>query len=474
MSRSSESFHVRSAGRAYGVMAAACALVLAVGLALPLALASSVPPSTGAGAADSGPVRVSGGSSRPDGAGSAPARPDLTGNISTRTQGVSGQAVKVGIVLLDLSATESLGLGLPNFGVDLQRAMFRALIDQANAAGGIDGRRIEPVYAVNDPLQTAGPHSPRGICLNLANDQKVFAIMGYADAAGECATRQYGLPVVNATGRLDQTYTGSNNLFVSVGESLQRFGRTLAGALVRTRMVDGHKLGIFTVADGGNSELASDTTADALKALGHPVTVLGKSDPGNLNVVPTLVQKMRSAGVDTVLLTSDFATAVRFVFFADSQHYTPRYLTSDIGALATGGLMKNAGPGFDGALGFTSSEYVPPGTAENPGTGRCRAQYNAIPGVKPVPAGADSALPQICAMVDILKRGLTGAGKDLNPRSFVQAIQRIGSISGLPGTSTGSFGPGKTDYNDGLRPVRWSTRTHRWSAAGPPIPAGGG
>lgn len=130
-------------------------------------------------------------------------------------------------------------------------------------------------WTVNDPLQTSGPRSPRGICLNLANDQKVFAVTGYADAAGECVARQYRLPVVNLGGRLEQTYSGSNNLFVSVGE-------------------------------------------------------------------------------------------------------------------------------------------------------------------------------------------------------FIRAIQRIGSVPGLPSASSGSFATGKTDYDDGLRPVRWSMKTHSWSAAGPPFPVSGG
>lgn len=47
MNRFTQSSSVRFSLRAYGVLVAACALVLAVGLVLPLALASNVPPSAG-------------------------------------------------------------------------------------------------------------------------------------------------------------------------------------------------------------------------------------------------------------------------------------------------------------------------------------------------------------------------------------------------------------------------------------------
>lgn len=468
MSRPSENFRVQSPARAYGVMVALSGLILAVGLILPLALASSVPPDTGSNQSINGPVRSSGDpvtSREPGGTSRAQ-------NIPPSTQGVTDTTIKVGFVMLDLSGAESVGLGLDNFEIDLQKAKLKSLVDGINAAGGINSRKIVPVYARLDPLQISGPHSYRGMCLNLARDERVFAVVGYANATGVCASTQYHLPVVNANGFLEQAYTKSNGLFVSLGPKLQRFGQTWADALVRSKIIDGRKLGLLMTADNGESQLPAEATAAQLKALGHELTVTGKSDATNLNALPTLVQKMKNKGVNTVLLASDFVAAVRFVFFADSQHYKPQYLTSEIGSLAADGLVRGVGPGFNGAIGMTSGEYEAPGKPENPATKQCRESYNALPGVKPVAAGTESALPQICALVEIFKKAATGAGKELNARTFVEAVEKIGSIPDLPSVIAGSFGPGKTDYSDGIRPIRWSSKTKSYSAAGPPIPTG--
>ena len=73
--------------------------------------------------------------------------------------------------------------------------------------------------------------------------------------------------------------------------------------------------------------------------------------------------------------------------------------------------------------GLPLPEYEAPGKPENPATKQCRESYNALPGVKPVAAGTESALPQICALVEIFKKAATGAGKELNARTFVEALR---------------------------------------------------
>ncbi len=462
-------FRVLAPARAYGVMIAVSGLLLALGLALPLLLASSASSGIGAGHASSGPIKVSGGNVGPTRKPSATTTSSLD-SIPETAQGITPTTIKVGVVLLDLSSVAPLGLGLPNYEINVQQAAFDSLFDAINAQGGIEGRKIVPVYKSRDTLATTGPHSDKAICIDLAKDQKVFAVIGFSYGAGECAATEYHLPVVTKDASLQQVYQDSHNLLVTLDPALEREERDWADALVKAGMADGHKLGMVTVADGGSTQLPAEAAADELKALGHPLTVLGELDPSNsIAEIPPLIQKMKSAGVDSVMLASDFADALRFIALAESQHYYPKYLTSDLGALASNGLLANAGRSFDDAIGFTDGVNPLAGEVETAQSRTCRENYNKTTATKDIPAGQDSALDTICSIVAVFKQAATAAGKNLNPRSFIGAVEHAGTMNGISVVLPGSFGPGKTDYSDALQPVRWSSAKKAYSADGDPV-----
>ncbi|GGM89735.1 ABC transporter substrate-binding protein [Dactylosporangium sucinum] len=462
-----EHFRVVAPARAYGVLVALSGLLLAVGLAIPLGLASSAPSTAGAGRSGSGPIELDGDNI---GAGSGGRTGTSTADqITDVAQGVTDTTIKVGVMMLDLSAAEPLGLGLPNFSVDLQRAAYQSLFDKINAGGGIKGRAIQPVYTSWDPLTTTGEHSDKAICIHLAKDERVFAILGTNDAS-RCVGPQYQLPVVAMMPSLEQVYRDSHGLLVSLDPALERTGRNWASILLKAGQVEGRTLGAVAVADGAISQLPVKAAADKLAELGHPLAVLGELDPANsIAQVPALIQKMKSAGVDSVMLGTDFANALRFIALAESQHFYPQYLTSDIGALAANGVLANAGDSFDGAVGFTASAWPAEGQVETPENTACIQQYNETTDAPDVPIGEENAVAIICAVVEVFANAATAAGDALNPRTFVQAVEGLGTIDGLPAVLPGSYGPGKTDYADRLQPVRWSSKTKSYSIDGKPI-----
>jgi hypothetical protein len=74
----------------------------------------------------------------------------------------------------------------------------------------------------------------------------------------------------------------------------------------------------------------------------------------------------------------------------------------------------------------------------------------------------------ICAMVRMLEAAARAAGPDLTRQGLVDATQDL-DTTGLPLMLPGSFGRGKTDFTDGLRPVRYSDACHCYEQAGDPI-----
>ena len=463
----SNQFHVMAPARAYAVLVAVSGLILAIGLALPLALASESVDDAGGNHAATGPVEA------PDGIDDGD-----TGSASTADQlpdsgqGITDTTVKVGVVLLDLSSVEPLGLGLPNFSTEIQQAAFEEVFDRINAEGGIAGRQIEPVFASRDTLASTGPHSDKAICLQLAEDEQVFAVIGFTYDAGTCAATQHQLPVVTQIAALEQVYQDTHHLLVTTDPTLERTARNWAKAIVETGLADDHTLGMVTVADGNDIQLPAQAAQQELEELGHPLAVVGELDPANsIAEIPTLISDMQSEGVDTVMLASDFANALRFIALAEAQHYFPQYLTSDLEALARNGLLANAGKSLDGAIGFTVNAQPVDG-ADPEQNQACIANYNENTDTPDIPAGEPNAVGVVCEVTEIFLRALEGAGEDLSPRTFVQAVEGLGTIDGLPVVISGSFAPGKTDYADALQPVRWSSDCACYTPDGDPIDVG--
>jgi len=399
-----------------------------------------------------------------------PPAPDTSGPLGASDQGVTAETIKVGVVLLDLSSVEPLGLGLDNYEIKLQQAAFDSYFAAVNDAGGVNGRRIEPVYASRDSLAQSGPHSDAAICIKMAKDEKVFALIGYNYAAGPCASIQHGIPSVQQQGAREQEYDASGNFIVSSFPSPERTGRNWARVLVETGLVEDHEVALVSIGDGDLENLGGLAAEEKLAELGHPVeSHVQFSASASTNDVKVAVRNMMDAGVDQVMFAAPFIVAIQFMTFAEEQKFYPTYLTSDLGALASDGLLREAPPSFDGAIGFTASDVAPEGAEEPVASQECREEFNAATDGKDLAVGEESPLTTICAVVDMFVQAAMAAGTDLTRQGLIEALQGL-EVTGVPGVLPGSFAEGKTDFADGLRPVRYSVECDCYSPAGDPIP----
>jgi hypothetical protein len=88
------------------------------------------------------------------------------------TPGVTSTTIRVGVPYLDLSALHAVGL---NLNQGSYPDAFNALVNQINAHGGIDGRKIALSLAQVNPVSTA---SSASACTQLTQDDHVFAVFG--------------------------------------------------------------------------------------------------------------------------------------------------------------------------------------------------------------------------------------------------------------------------------------------------------
>ena len=516
---------VTSQRRAYATVAAVTASMLCIGLAVPLALASREPTASAAGPVDTTPISVAGGQGGPAGPGAvgqapgaapgavapgvvggpgalqvpgataqgpgaaapgAPAQgaptpdgvapggsaPAGAGKLTASDQGVTPTSIKVGAVLLDLSKVKALGLGLDNYDTDTQQRMFDTYFNRVNEAGGINGRKIQPVYATYDPLSTSGANSGPAICVRMAKDEKVFALIGFTYTAGTCAAIQYSIPAITSNGELEQVARESHNYEIHTQPTYERMARNWTAYLLETSLSKGKKVGLVDIADGGNFQLAGDAILSTFQQLGQPITYHSRftNDQGSASAqLPVEVQKMKAAGVEQVMLSANFLMATTFMQQAEQQNYYPQYLTSDIGALASNGLIRS-GPAksLSNLIGVTSAFTISPeGRTEQADSKDCRLFYNKTnPSQKQFAFGEEGPFNNICAEVELFTRAAIPAGTNLTRAGLVASVQRLGAGS-LPNSLPGSFAAGKTNFSDNLLPARWNNPCTCYKLAGP-------
>ena len=111
---------------------------------------------------------------------------DSSGSSTTQSiptgpsPGVTDDAIKVGITYVDLKAIgdiASLDHG------DYEKA-FQNMVDQINEDGGINGRKIEPVFA---PINPVGTEPSEAACTKLTQDEKVSRSWASSRPMRSCA-----------------------------------------------------------------------------------------------------------------------------------------------------------------------------------------------------------------------------------------------------------------------------------------------
>ena len=135
-------------------------------------------------------------------------------------QGVTANTITVGIPYVDLAAVDQ------QFGLKINQGSYpdayNALFQQINAAGGINGRKIVPVFVAVNPTGTAAAASS---CTQLTEDKHVF--VAFSPLSPICYL-EHGTPTIGAT--------SSAAICVAMGESSSAVPAMRVNAAGATRL----------------------------------------------------------------------------------------------------------------------------------------------------------------------------------------------------------------------------------------------
>jgi ABC-type branched-subunit amino acid transport system substrate-binding protein len=386
-------------------------------------------------------------------------------NITSQSaQGVTPTTIKVGITYPDVAAVKNL----VNVNPGNYREAYQALIDQVNAHGGINGRKIVPVFAAVNPLGTAPAATA---CTELTEDDKVFAVMGFfqtPDPACYVDTHDTALVGASLTGaQASQAEAPWFNFELSDSDlipkemSVFKEEGAFAGKKVAVvgEMADKtdvnlvlpalHKLGVDVVATAINDVATTDTAASSSQ-------------------YSVIAQRFESSGANVVVAVGSASEGWPAALQGMQSTYLPRLVATnetDLSALAT-----NAGYSAAVLKDALTAANLPPASVwwSDPAMKRCIATIKAAePGATIAdPVTGTSSTPHTwrapltaCQEVTLFEDIVKAAGRTLNNETFDRGGESLTHATIPGGGGTYHFGPGHHDGDGPVFVYEWSSRS---------------
>jgi Periplasmic binding protein len=371
-------------------------------------------------------------------------------------QGVTAGTIKVGITYPDIAALK----GIINVDPGNYPVAYTTLINQINASGGLNGRKIVPVFASVDPLGTAGAATA---CTKLTEDDKVFAVMGFfqqVDTA--CYVQTHDTPIVGASLTAAQSAAAKAPWFNYQIADTELVPKEMA-VFKQEGVFNGKKVGVVsTPADSVETSLVLpelrklhvNVVQNAVNSVPDTDTAAQVSEYG------TIAQKFQSSGVNLVVAIGNSGNGWPASLQQNQSNYTPRLIATDYNDLNAYTANK-AGHSNTILKGVLTAGPQPPASTwwNDPAMKRCIATIKkAEPSAtinNPVTATASTPVtwtaPQTaCQQVALFSAIVRAAGKTLNNQTFTKGARTLTHVTIPGGGGTFNFSNG---HNDGDGPV---------------------
>ncbi|MGH9092502.1 MAG: ABC transporter substrate-binding protein [Acidimicrobiales bacterium] len=376
------------------------------------------------------------------------------GQASTSTRGVTAKSINVVFPVVSLSSLA----GKLGFAEDAeygeQKKAIKLFVNQVNKSGGIHGRRINPIIATFTPENTS---AMRALCKDWTEGSPAaFAVLdgeGAWSGTNElCVTEEGHTPFIGQwTTVSNWTTDGSPYLWWTGPSDTQVIQATVDWGLATGLIGGSHKVGVIA-GDRASDKLALDDylLPDLRRAGVRPVVETIASSPTEIATTnaqaPLVVQKLKAAGVTSVIPILPFNAFDPVLGAETAQHYFPKLLLSDYeeSIESAQGLLP-PGP-YEQAL--TGQEGVTTETLGGVDDTRPESQGGYDTGVRDCWKVWHAAYPETppgnqndfieeqgpvqgwCQEIRLFTAAAKAAGRDLNRRTFVEAMSRIRNFPG--------------------------------------------
>lgn len=393
----------------------------------------------------------SSGSSSGSSPGSVSASAPGVGSGPSTAAGSKGP-IQIGFVVTNVSNAGSFGVNTGQSFSDQQ--LYSGLVAAINAHGGLDGRRITPVYGVTDTADTCWSCDFQAACATFTQDHHVQAVIGYifvfTDSFEQCLTRA-GVPHLyggyqpgdaaeqRAYPYLIATSNPTSQLVWSTG---------LSGAIESGLLTPKDKLGIIVDTCANDDKAFAQVGAPYLSA--HHITYTtftedcGQGSGGDgtaASQIQSAELQFRSSGVNTVWVSG--VAALVFAEDAETQGWHPTYLLTSGGAAFEGNLPTDQLANFHG-FGWSPDVDVDPQHQPYPWNASQQRCLSLLASQGLVPKGYNDYMEAFttCDGLFLYAEGLSADGDQPAASQIVPAIE-----AQIPQTVLASVYGGRGQYN---------------------------
>jgi hypothetical protein len=384
---------------------------------------------------------------------------------STSSRGVTATQINVAFPVVNLAALATQFGFAGDVEYTEQAKAIHLFVDEINKSGGINGRKINPIISMFDPTSES---SMRALCKDWTEGSPaIFAVLdGIGDWTGDnelCVTQEGHTPFLGQwTTVSNYTQEGSPYLWwtgpddASILQALVQWGHG-AGLIGGSR-----KVGIIAGDRASDQVALKQYLLPDLKKIGvTPVveTIAAQTDEtaATSSDAALVVEKLQAAGVDSLIPLIPFNAFLPVLAAQTQQKYFPKLLLSDYENSIESSLGLIPIPykqALNGQKGLTAE------TLGGIDDDRPQAQGGYDPGVRACWTTWHKAYPETpkgnmndfieeqgpvqgwCQEIRLFAKAATMAGKNLNRRTFVEAMSKIENYPGGDAPIL-SFGPDK-------------------------------
>ena len=417
-----------------------------------------------------------------------------TSRQGSSQQGVTKDEIKIGIPLVDFDAIKDY----VDYTFGDTEAISKVFVDNINENGGINGRKIVPVYKKYPPIPGQKP-DPLSICTAFTEDDKVFAVVGvFIDFTGQgqkCVSKEH--KTIHIGHELDQPFIDDapGGLMMTPDRTKEHVATALISLMSSTGKFKGKTVAV--VGDKNNESRVNDVIMPALKKAkvktGSPaiLNITGTDTSAAQAQVDSFIEKWKTEGVNMVFLAGNLVSAKQFAESIKGGLPKATLVTDTDTALdqAKGeqdsGVKPNPYEGMISGMGETQSQRW---GAKNPALQECvdiyeKATGETVPGPderKTTSDGkqinTDQAVTDACGDLTMFKVIAEKVGPNLTTKNWQKTVDSFGKIE-LPPNKYGSLCKGKYDAQDDFQLIAYDSSlgsSGDWKTLTPVKDASGG
>jgi ABC-type branched-subunit amino acid transport system substrate-binding protein len=397
-----------------------------------------------------------------------------SGSSSETQQGVTKDTIKVGIPLVDFSSIADF----VDYTFGDTEAISKVFVDDINKNGGINGRKIVPVYKKYPPIPGMKP-DPLSLCTSFTEDDKVFAVVGvfidFTGQAQECVSKDHKL--VHIGHELDQPFIDAvpGGLMLTPDRTKENVASALISLMASTGRLKGKTVAV--VGDKDNESRVNDVIVPGLKKAKAKtgstaiLNITGTDTTAAQAQIDSFIEKWKSEGVDTVFLAGNNVSAKQFAESIKKGMPKVQLVTDTDTALdqAKGeqdsGVEPNPYEGLISGTGITPSQRW---AKKNATLQHCvdvyeKATGTTVPGPddrKTTSDGksinTDQAVTDACGDLTMFKEIAEKVGPNLTAKNWQKTVDSFGTID-LPPNQFASLCKGKYGAQDDFQLVAYDS-----------------